>query len=99
MEYIRRKNRQLLESKLYVQTIWTGDFQYIDGNFDYSQSTISESGDFHSQTMEDGNTKESGLATNIQIEQLSQSEMLTMQQVISLSATPMMKARIGVAVN
>jgi len=40
--------------------VWKGDFQYIDGSFDYSQSTISESGNFYSQIMEDGSTKESG---------------------------------------
>ena len=42
------------------KSIWKGDFQYVDGSFDYSQSTISESGTFYSQIMKDGSTKESG---------------------------------------
>ena len=42
------------------KSIWKGDLQYIDGSFDYSQSTISESGDFHSQIMKDESTKVSG---------------------------------------
>ena len=42
------------------RSVWKGDFQYVDGSFDYSQSTISESGNFFYQIMEDGSTQETG---------------------------------------
>ena len=54
------RNDDLWKADYTSKLVWKGDFQYTDGNFDCSKSTISEIGEFNFQKMKDGSTKETG---------------------------------------